>query len=211
MKRKFFSVAVAACMALFTLSGLTCCGGGGGSNGVLGGEDDPAYLTYDGFSKKFRGILLQDGSIYLRIKPYSQFTEGTVNDPKKAWVTLSAKREIATGVLATYEIISYQDAGNINLPVGTLPYTAKMTLSLGTFPDTIKNEVLAAVGLGTTGGGSTALMSSIVIDLTFDGAGGGHSVITVMGKNDAQEDAIITDPNDLTKPISSDGPFVIIQ
>ncbi len=183
MKRKFFSLMVAACVALFSVSGLTSCGGGGS-------DDAEGYLTLDGFSKHGKGVRLDGtGGNELKILPVARDDE---KDTSKYGPTRSMRCNLSNGndvvvrnVLVTYTITAYANAGSINDSQGAVPLYGTMVISMPTADDTTNKDVLGALGLNSIEDAEAALVSAVALNLQFLGNGDIVVNFTVQGTTGA--------------------------
>ncbi len=104
MKRKFFSMMVAACAALFSFSGLTGCGGGGGSE-----KETYGVVTLSDFADAQKGFYISIGSRVLRIVPIGKSgVEGdssgdtNIKDDPKASGSRTVNCEVWAGSVGPY-------------------------------------------------------------------------------------------------------------
>ncbi len=178
MKRKFLSVMLAVCTALFSLTGFTGCGGGG-----EGDESRVGYLTYADFQRGY-GILLMGGQVWLRIIPtddvpglYEPDNNDTSNiDSLTKVVTMyNASGDRIKDVYATYRITEFA--------AGTeLPIKAELFLAMGDADDVTNEQLMAALGFSTSNNNNnnnywnttttTTLTGNLNIELLFTGNGG---------------------------------------
>ncbi len=168
MKRKFFSLMVAACAALFSFSGLTGCSGGGDDV-----ETYPGYLTYDGYTKKGLGILLEGGQVWLKILPtgpvdtYSPEREPDSPSAVRMYVSLTnaSGDDIFDGI-GTYQILEYRDREK------GLPSKATFIVNVGDADDAVNKQLMAAFGFSATESGLFTFFGQLKLDLVFTGDGG---------------------------------------
>ncbi len=184
MKRKFFSLMVAACVALFSVSGLTSCGGGGS-------DDAEGYLTLDGFSKHGKGVRLDGtGGNELKILPVARDDE---KDTSKYGPSRSMRCTLENGagqivvqnVLVTYTITAYANAGSINDAQGAVPLYGTMVITMPSADDTTNKDVLGALGLNSIEDAKAALVSAVALNLQFLGNGDIVVSFTVQGTTGA--------------------------
>ncbi len=190
MKRKLFSLMVAACVALFSFSGLTGCSGGGED---AKGVEKPGYLTYNGFTKKMHGIRLEAAAAWLTIQPYAPDDAVYGNSSTSVSMVVGMSNDDGmqlNGAIANYSIKSYSYAdanGNVMMDVtesqlnrmglsvddeNVVPYRAVMTVTLGSAADTSSQALLAALGLNMADTDVSVLAGKIELNLLFDGNGG---------------------------------------
>ncbi len=190
MKRKFFSLMVAACAALFSFTGLTGCGGGGESDSVTEG-----YLTYSNFTESLYGLRIYGAPVYIEIRPVEKDTSISGSPgPYDSRVMIGfisdrGGRDKMDDVILRYNITDWivpqKDATPLQfttdelraLPEAVrseyyqkaLPRCATMTVSLARAANTSNSTLLANLGLYQN---DVRIKSAIEYHLTFTGYGG---------------------------------------
>ncbi len=170
MKRKFFSLMVAACAALFSFTGLTGCGGGGD------GQSTPGYLSYSDFTSLRKGIMLRGSQVWLKILPTSRLT--TDGDKKGEGINSTSS---GVAVFCTLMNDSGDDCYNVAVDYNILtwvdrekgiPATAEMKFSMAESGDVLNKELLAALGWTSSADEDFTLSADLNMTLIFTGNGG---------------------------------------
>ncbi len=180
MKRKFFSVVVAACAAFFSFSGLTGCSGGSEQQ-----QDAYGVVTLDDFQKARKGFKLAFGQSVMNIKPIAGSGDGfetegneegrqdtgkrtgsrtmlcTINNSYQALVTYTITSWPQTSLRPvgdTTLYISFDDAENGVSSVQAASKDAGVIAALGGDynTDTLISSISIRLDYGTQMGGSTS-------------------------------------------------------
>ncbi len=177
MKRKFFSMMVAACAAVLSFSGLTGC-----SSGNEEEDNSAGYVTYRQWESARKGFQLSVGSLTVFISP----TEGDADtgfDQADKWATPISKwcmlsfgpgdREVeeTNPVLVSYEISEYLPGENPESP-DALPYQATLELTFTDSHQLTNSEIKAAFGLGVDDESEFRGTVKVTLRYTSPGNGG---------------------------------------
>ncbi len=173
MKRKFFSLMVAACTALCSFTGLTGCSDSSDSNN----GSYPGYMTYKDWAERGCGFFITGaGSVWVRIMPTGE-VEGVTNfdygdnyeNAPANGIMMMASLEFSNSsvmdCVATYQITEYAQTTDGYY----LPTRANLYITFGDASDTTNSNVLKAMGFVD----DVEIYSSMVLrDLIFTGNGG---------------------------------------
>ena len=171
MKRKFFTLMVAACAAVFSFAGLTGCSGGGEE------EDNTAgYVTYRQWCDGTKGFQIGAGAQVVYIRPLDdQSTADYVLDKNKYTSPVQKRCMLSAGLspvsgelVVNYQIVEWVPGETAG--ADALPSKATLKIYFTESTQMTNKDILGALGIGHK---DAALSSGVTLTLYYTSPGSG--------------------------------------
>ncbi len=184
MKRKFFSLMVAACAALVSFTSLTGCSGGIDKEER---ERTAGYMTYDDWKSGSKMFKFETALAFNIIPQPNSSSVSSNGISSECYFKLGNVMEMLD---CRYRIDFFQ-AGQDADSTKSLPLSAVMNITFTDSSQLSERDFLAAFGHGTTTEGTSSFVRAIKVTLTYNtgGTGGGSATF----EYSVSDDGVVTD------------------